>query len=131
MPSTKSPDGKAESERTPAPEGLDLARLCARLASDRRATDVVLLDLGDLSPVTSYFVVATGRSTRQIGGIADEIVRTVKHQGRLPFGVEGRGEARWVLIDLSEVVVHLMSEDARNFYDLEMLWGDAEKIAWE
>lgn len=121
-----------ESPRDKIPlEGVELARNCARIASFRRAADILVLDLTTLSPVTSYFVIATGTSNRQIRGIAEEIVKEVKGAGSIPFGVEGRQEARWVLIDLGDVVVHLMTEEARDFYDMEMLWGDAPRIDWE
>ena len=111
-----------------APQEEEIARACAEAASSRRAADVVLLDLRGLSPVTSFFVIGTGTSRRQIQGIADEIVKMMKGRGQIPLGVEGRDDARWVLIDLGDVIVHLMSSDARTYYDLEMLWGDAPRL---
>ncbi|MCZ6603173.1 MAG: ribosome silencing factor [Planctomycetota bacterium] len=110
---------------------MDLARLCARMLSDGRAKDVMILDLQGLSPVTNYFVIATGTSQRQIRGIAEEIRIEMKRSGLLPLGLEGLDGGRWVLIDYADVVIHLMSGDARSFYDLEMLWGDAPKVEWE
>ncbi len=128
---TRSEPTSRASDREPAPEGVDLARLCARMLSDGRAKDVIILDLQGLSPVTNYFVIATGTSQRQIRGIAEEIRIEMKRSGLLPLGLEGLDEGRWVLIDYADVVIHLMSADARSFYDLEMLWGDAPKVEWE
>lgn len=131
MKADASTPGKGRPRDRLADEGVEMARACARIASDRRATEVKILDLRGISPVTSYFVIATGTSHRQIQGVAEEIVKEVKGRGIIPFGVEGREEARWVLIDLGDVVIHLMSAEARDFYDIEMLWGDAAEVSWE
>ena len=112
-------------------ESIEIAQTCARIASSRRATDIAILDLRGFSPVTSFFVIGTGTSRRQIQGIAEEITKEMKRGGLIPLGVEGKDEARWVLIDLGDVIVHLMNAEARAYYDLEMLWGDAEKVDWE
>ena len=114
----------------PDPEALETARACARIADEKKAREIQILDLHVLSPVTSYFVIATGINRRQIHAITEEIIKEVKQQGRLPIGVEGKDEARWVLIDLGDVIVHLMSAEAREYYSLEMLWGDAAEIPW-
>ena len=115
---------------TPDPQAIETARTCARLADEKKARDIQVLEVHALSPVTSHFVIATGINRRQIHAITEEIVKEVKRQGRLPIGVEGKDEARWVLIDLGDVVVHLMSPEAREFYALEMLWGDAAEVPW-
>jgi ribosome-associated protein len=107
---------------------MELARRCAGIAADKKARSIIILDLEEISPITRYFVIATGINRRQIQAIAEEIRKDVKRAGTIPMGVEGLDEARWVLIDLGDVVVHIMTEEARDFYDLEMLWGDAERV---
>lgn len=94
---------------------------------DKRAKDITVLDLTSASETLSYFIVATGESLLQLKAMEDEVRYTLKDQGILPRGVEGPSE-RWVLIDYGDIVVHLMSADAREFYDLEGLWADAIKL---
>lgn len=94
---------------------------------DKRAKDITVLDLTGASETLSYFIVATGESLLQLKAMEDEVRYTLKDQGILPRGVEGPSE-RWVLIDYGDIVVHLMSADAREFYDLEGLWADAKQL---
>jgi len=104
---------------------IEMARTCA----ENRAYDVAILDLRGLSPVTDFFVVATGTSARQMRGAADHVRRAAAALGQRPFGSEGY-ETGWVLIDYVDVVVHLFSEASRSYYDLELLWGDAPRVDW-
>jgi ribosome-associated protein len=95
-------------------------------ASDRKALDVVSLDLREIIGYTDFFVIATGRSDRQTRGIADAIHEGMKgSHGILPHRVEGRTEARWILMDYLDVVVHVFTAEAREYYRLEQLWGEA------
>jgi ribosome-associated protein len=107
-----------------------MAVACARLADDKKAADIVILDVGPLIAITDYFVIATCSNPRQIRAIADEIRTTLKAEGRRALNSEGRNEASWLLIDYGDVVVHLFSESQRRYYDLEGLWADAKRIAW-
>lgn len=94
---------------------------------DKRAKDIVLMDLREASESLDYFVLATGESTLQLKAMEDAVKERLKSQGMLPRGVEGPS-SRWVLMDYGAVVVHIMSPEARDFYDLEGLWGDAVKL---
>jgi ribosome-associated protein len=103
----------------------------ARLAHDRHCTDIVILDLKGVSPATDYFLIATGTSGRQCKSVADEISMLGKEYKQSKFGTAGYEQGRWVLLDFINVVVHLFDDEMREYYDLEMLWGDAKKIRWQ
>ncbi|MQA90043.1 MAG: ribosome silencing factor [Gemmatimonas sp.] len=94
------------------------------LLFDRKADDVVLLDLRPVSGATDFFVIATGRSDTHVTAIADYLVDELKRDGVRPFGVEGMRSGRWVLVDYVDFVVHVFHPAARDFYQLERLWGD-------
>ena len=100
----------------------------ARLALARHCRDVVVLDLRGLSPVTDFFVIATGTSARQMASLAQEMSDIASSS---PLSVDGLSQGSWVLLDLFDVVVHLFDADHRSYYDLEMLWGDAPKTRWK
>ena len=123
--------GRPIATQLPA-ETIDLARRAADALDDKKAADVVLLDVGDLLQITGVFVIATGTSTRQVKGLADEVTEKIKDRfERRPARKEGVTEAQWVLLDYGDVIVHIFQPDTRAFYDLERLWGDAPRIAWE
>lgn len=103
----------------------------ARLAEDLNCTDVVLLDLRGRSPVTDYFLIATGTSDRQRRSVADDMAARAKEQNYGVLGVSGLEEPSWVLLDLFDIVVHLFDEDTRKYYDLDLLWGDAPHVRWQ
>ena len=88
----------------------------------------MVLDLRGLSPATDYFVIATGTSKRQMRTVADEVSQAGREQGFNRFGRAGYEQGRWILLDFVDVVVHLFDSEYRQFYELELLWGDAEKI---
>jgi ribosome-associated protein len=105
-----------------------LAELCAAYAADKKAIDVVALDLRGVSGYTDFFVVCSGNTERQVKAIHDGINEGLKKEhGTLPRRVEGLGESRWVLLDYLDVVVHVFTPDTRQFYRLEQLWGDVPK----
>ncbi len=111
-------------EARPTPERL--ACLAAELAADKKARDIVEIDLRGIVGYTDYFVIATGNTDRQVKAIHDGIHEEMKkREGLLPRRVEGLPEARWVLMDYLDVVVHVFTPDAREFYGLESLWGEA------
>lgn len=95
------------------------------LLFDRKAEDVVLLDLRSVSGATDFFLIATGRSDTHVSAIGDHVVDELKKEGARPYGVEGMRGGRWVLIDYVDFVVHVFHPAAREFYQLERLWGDA------
>ncbi|UCE47682.1 MAG: ribosome silencing factor [Phycisphaerales bacterium] len=100
----------------------------AKLAGERHCTDIVVMDLTGISPATDYFVIATGTSDRQIRAVADEICQEAKKKKVRRFGRAGYEQARWVLLDFIDVVIHLFDAEYRDYYDLELLWGDAERL---
>lgn len=107
-----------------------LAELAAGYAADVKARDVVELDLRDVLGYTDYFVVCTGNTDRQAKAIHDRIHEGLKKEhGLPPRRVEGLGEARWILMDYLDVVVHVFTPEARDFYRLEQLWGEAPQRA--
>lgn len=99
-----------------------------RAAADRKAMDPVVLDMHAISSITDYFLICSGGSNRQVQAIADAIDNQLSKQGVSSLGVEGYKEARWILMDYGDVIVHVFTQDTRAFYDLEGLWSDAPKI---
>jgi ribosome-associated protein len=107
-----------------------LAELVAAFAADVKAIDLVELDLRDVLGYTDYFVICSGNTDRQTKAIHDRIHQGMKNEhGVLPRRVEGLSESRWILMDYLDVVVHVFTPDAREFYRLEQLWGEAPKRA--
>ena len=107
------------------------ALAAARVAAERHCSDIVVLDLKGKSPATDYFVIATGTSDRQMRSVADEICETAKEQGQQRFGRAGYEQARWILLDFVDVVIHIFDAEYRDYYDLELLWGDAKRLKWD
>lgn len=115
----------------PMPTSRDLAVRCARAVEERKAAEIVVLDLRKLCDFADYFVLATGRNARQVLAMRERLIESLGPAGVRPLGEEGEGSARWVLVDLNDVVVHLFQEEARRFYNLESLWGDAPRVRWD
>jgi ribosome-associated protein len=108
----------------------DVATLIEGYAADKKAIDLVRLDVAELLGYTDSFVIATGNTERQVKAIHDGILEGMKSDHRLsPRRVEGLPEARWILMDYLDVVVHLFTPEAREYYRLEQLWGEAPKRA--
>lgn len=122
----------AAARRTPAraDRALDHARACARIAEDNRGKDILLLDLRGATPLIDFFVIVTANSRRQSASIASEIDQEMKQIGEQKLGIEGAEEGRWTLIDYGDFVVHVFSEEARAYYALEEIWGDALQLDW-
>src|SRR5262245_55023419 len=110
---------------------LEHARIGARIADDNRAKDVLLLDLREATPLVDFFVIATASSRRQSHAIASEIDQEMKRLGEHKLGIEGSEEGRWILIDYGDFVVHVFSGEARSYYALEDIWGDAPRLDWQ
>lgn len=102
-------------------------RRAAELAGEIKARDVVGLDLRGISSATDFFLIATGRSDVQVRAIAEHVVEELKKEGVRPLHVEGLQGGRWVLVDYIDFVVHVFHPQARDFYQLENLWGDASR----
>ena len=96
----------------------------ARAASDKKALDIVILDMRKIPSVCDYFVIASGSSTTQVRAISDNIIEKLRDKGERVWHKEGEREALWILLDYGDVVVHIFYEDTRRFYELERLWGD-------
>ena len=109
-------------------EDKPLALDAARIARERNCTDIMVIDLTGISQATNYFVIATGTSARQARTVVDEISVEAKKQGHQRFGIAGYDKGEWILLDFVTVVVHIFSPDQREYYNLEMLWGDAEQL---
>jgi len=95
---------------------------------DIKAKNITLLDVRGRTSVTDWMIIANGTSSRHVAAVAASVEEKAKHSGLQPLGVEGRGSSDWILIDLVDVVVHVMTEAAREFYDLERLWGEPSTI---
>jgi ribosome-associated protein len=105
-----------------------LVRLAAKAAADKKATDVLALDVAETLVVTDYFLIATGANDRQVHAIADSIEDALREAGARPIGREGERELKWVLLDYGDFVVHVFQPDEREFYRLEKLWSDAARL---
>jgi ribosome-associated protein len=126
-----SPDGlprrKRRADKAERPP-LDLARRIVELAEDKKAADIVLLDLTGLTTLADYFVICSGGSERQLGAIADGIVEGLRGAGLRPIGREGLAVSHWVLLDYGSVIVHVFTPPERDFYQLERHWSEAKTV---
>ncbi len=119
--------GRNERSRS-EPGGDELLRLVMADLEELKADDVEVLDVRELTDVTDYMVVATGRTARHVRAITEKVAVSAKHRGAPPLGVEGEREGDWVLVDLCDVVVHVMQPETRNLYQLEKLWSPVMAI---
>jgi len=110
---------------------LELARRVVALAEDKKAADIVLLDLGELTTLADYFVICSGGSERQIDAIADAVADGLRAEGERPIGREGAAASHWVLLDYGDVVIHVFDRETRAYYELERLWADAPRIEFQ
>jgi len=126
LPRRRAVRPKAEAQQGTSDEGaLALARRIVDLASDKKAADIVLLEIGALTSVADYFVICSGSSERQLGAIAAGIAEGLRDEGVKPIGREGSSNAHWMLLDFGAVIVHIMAPPERDFYQLERLWAEA------
>ncbi|MBM4110790.1 MAG: ribosome silencing factor [Phycisphaerae bacterium] len=107
-----------------------LAIELARLAHDLKCTDVLLLSVGAQSQVCDFFLIASGTSARQLAGVGEQLAKHGKSQGSPAFRSSADTGSSWIIIDFVSVVVHLFEPNQRAYYDLEGLWGDAERVTW-
>ena len=111
-----------------AADGLTKALECARAALDKKAVDLVVLDVTGLTSIADYLVICTGRSDRQVQAIATAIDEELRKDGVRPIAVEGMTRGQWVLLDFTDVIVHVFYKPVREFYDLERLWEHAPRV---
>jgi ribosome-associated protein len=121
---TSTTTGSADDSRT-------RALIAARAADDKQGSDIIGLDVGEILAIVDWFVITSAGNPRQVRTIAEEVEAQVKAQtGQGPLRVEGMDDARWVLLDFGDVVVHVFLEEVRAFYQLEKLWGDVPRLPW-
>lgn len=109
----------------------ELALAAARAASEKQAERIVILDVRDLIVITDYFVIATASSDRQLKSVTEVVEDALREQGSKAVRREGEAEAKWLLLDFVDVVVHVFAAEERDFYDLERLWMDAPRLDWQ
>jgi ribosome-associated protein len=118
----------ADQSRTAVP---DASLLAAQAADSKLGEQTVILSVGEALGITEAFVITSGGNARQVRTIADEVELQLKEaEGRAPIRIEGLDDARWVLMDYGDFLVHVFLNEAREFYDLEHLWADAPRVAW-
>ena len=113
---------------SPVSVALDRACLCAQVAADNKARDILVLDMRGQTSLYDYFVLATGTSRRQIHTLAEEIDAAMRAEGETRHGLEGYEPGRWVVLDYGDVVVHVFDPEMRGYYVLEDLWADAPRV---
>ncbi len=112
-------------------EALEMAKLMANALSSKKALDIKLLKVEDLTVLTDYFVIASGTSSTHVGALADELEFKLSEAGIKPNRVEGAGSKSWILLDYGSVVAHVFYPEMRDFYALERLWADAQPVPLE
>jgi ribosome-associated protein len=109
-------------------KGPGFLQTAARAAADKKAFQIVGLEVGDLTSYTDSLLICSGASDRQVAAIAGEVQRQLKDAGRRPLHVEGESHADWILLDYGDFVVHVFTEERRTYYGLDKLWGDAPRL---
>jgi ribosome-associated protein len=120
-----------QTPRPALPSALKRACLAAKIASDNKGTNVVVLDLRAVTPMFDYFVLATGSSRRTVHTIVEEVDAALRAVGDTRASVEGYESSKWVVQDYGDVMVHVFDPDTRDYYKLEELWADAQQVDWE
>lgn len=113
-------------------EAMELAVKSAGILDAKKAADIEILNISELTSIADYFVICTGSSTTQVKALADNVVEILKEEcGTEPLRLEGYKSCQWILIDYGSVVIHVFKNDMRDFYSLDRLWGDAEKLSYK
>jgi len=120
---TKAPKARAKSRKKAPPPPVSLTGLIEKVLDDAKAEDIVTFDLAGRSSLADAMIVATGRSDRHVGAVADQVINALKDNGIPGIRSEGMQTCEWVLIDAGDVIVHVFKPEARSFYNLERLWG--------
>jgi ribosome-associated protein len=105
------------------------ALLCVNASLEKKARNLIILNVREFSAFADYFIICSGTSDRQVRAVAAAIQENLKRAGILPLGVEGEDAGRWILLDYDDVIIHIFLESARTFYDLERLWSGATRMA--
>lgn len=111
------------------PDSRQRALLCVNASLEKKAKDLIILKVKEISAFADYFIIASGTSDRQVRAIADAIQENLKKAGILPMGIEGEAPGQWILMDYSDVIIHIFLDNVRTFYDLERLWSEAPRMA--
>jgi ribosome-associated protein len=109
-------------------DSWEKALLLSRSALDKKSYDLVLMDVREVTSIAGYFLICSGRSDRQVQSIAQGIEENLRKAGIVPFSIEGYSRGQWVLMDYSDVIVHIFYQPVREFYDLEKLWAHAPRV---
>lgn len=109
-------------------QSLEKSKLCLKIIKERKAINPVLFEVGQLSSIADYFIIASGGSSRQIQAISRHLQRRMREEGLRAYGIEGEQEGHWVLLDYGDVVIHLFYQPYRELYDLEGLWIEAPRV---
>ena len=112
-------------------ESKELLTIAAQACDEKRANDIVVLDMSEVSLIADYFLICEGSNERQVQAIARELKNQAEEHGIEVKRMEGFDQARWVLVDLNDIVCHIFHKDERHYYNLERLWGDADTVAVE
>ena len=107
---------------------LELAKIAAKALDSKKALNIKMIRITELSVIADYFVIATGTSNTQVRALADEVEFRLKEQGIAPGHIEGYNSNSWILLDYGSVVVHVFTQESRDFYDLDRLWKDGEEV---
>lgn len=110
---------------------LELAKKTAAILDNKKADQINVIKIEDISSLADYFVIASGGSSTHVRSLADELEEKLKAEDVTPTRIEGYRSNSWILLDYSSVVVHVFTQEARDFYDLDRLWADGEKISYE
>lgn len=106
----------------------EIMELAVKCADNKKAHNIKVLDVKELTTITDYFIICHGGVGNQLRAICDEIEEKLAENGITPYGIEGYNTDEWILIDLSDVVINIFTENARDFYDIEQLWADAQSV---
>ena len=108
---------------------LDLKTICCSALDDLKAQNILVLDIRDISSFADWFIIATASSSRNAKAISNKLIESLKQQKHHLIGVEGQEDSEWILVDCGDVVVNIMQQDTREFYDLESLWGEKTLVS--
>ncbi|HDP69470.1 MAG TPA: ribosome silencing factor [Actinobacteria bacterium] len=109
----------------------EIVRIATYKAYEKKAENIIVLDLRNLLSITDYFVICEGKNERQVDYISDFIQEKLREKKEKPIGVEGKGKNGWILLDYGSVVIHVFTTEVRDYYQIERLWKDAPQIEWE
>jgi ribosome-associated protein len=113
------------------PTPRQLALIAAEVCADKKAKDIVVLDVRQITSISDYFIICSTSNERQARAIAEDMRLKMRDLGKREFGVEGLTDGRWVLQDFADIVLHIFHESQREFYDIEGLWADAKQVRWK